>query len=87
MPNGAVVQYDSDAFGGMATTNAVWFHVDPDGVLTDSTTNNIGKSVPLFLYYQNGRITDEGNILTGTRDASSGWGAASSKVPPWFSWD
>jgi prepilin-type N-terminal cleavage/methylation domain-containing protein len=66
--NGAMLNYKTVTFGGIATTNAVWVHIDPDGVLTDATTNNPGKAVPLFLYYQNGRIMDEGNILSGTRD-------------------
>jgi prepilin-type N-terminal cleavage/methylation domain-containing protein len=83
--NGSVLQYDTTAsFGGTNTTNANWIHIDPNGTY-GGTTNGADKAVGIFLYY-NSRITDEGNILTGTTNSSTAYTASSSKVPPWFSW-
>jgi len=82
--NGSTLHYSGASFGGTSTTNANWFHIDPNGAYS-GTTNGPDKAVGLFLYY-NGRITDEGNILTGTTNSSSSYTANSTKVPPWFSW-
>jgi prepilin-type N-terminal cleavage/methylation domain-containing protein len=83
--NGSVLQYARiDSFGGTATTNAVWFHIDPNGSYS-GTTNSSDKSVGIFLYY-NGKIVDEGNIVPGTQNSLQSYSASSSKMPPWFSW-
>lgn len=84
--NGAILSYmNAYTFGGTSSTNAVWFHIDPDGRVTDGTTNGPGKSVPVFLY-TTGRITDEGNLLVGTTDSNDAYTANANNVPPWFSW-
>ncbi len=49
--NGSVLQYRAYySFGGMNVLNGLWFHIDPDGVITDGTTDGPGKAVPFFLY-------------------------------------
>jgi prepilin-type N-terminal cleavage/methylation domain-containing protein len=85
--NGGTIAYRKDAaFGGTATTNALPIHFDPDGKVTDGTTNGPGKSVSFFLYY-NGRIVDRAHVLAGTSNTAATYGAQPNKVPPWFSWD
>jgi prepilin-type N-terminal cleavage/methylation domain-containing protein len=84
--SGARLQYwPSDSFAGKATTNGVPFLIDPDGRVTDGTTNGPGKSLYFFLYY-NGRVTDYGNIPSGTVSSGGSWGPAPTQVPPWFKW-
>jgi len=84
--NGSVLAYRTDAsFGGNSTTNAIFFLTDPDGRVTDGTTNGPGKGMSMFIYY-NGRIVDEGNLLTGTASSFTSYTADPAKVPSWFSW-
>lgn len=85
MHNGSVLAYRSASFGGTATTNGFFFFTDPDGKVTDGTTNGPGKGMSVFIYY-NGRMTDEGNLLPGTTSSLSGYSADAAKVPSWFSW-
>ena len=86
MHNGSVIQWRNDAsFGGTNTTNAVWIHIDPDGVYTDGTTNGPGKAVGIFLYY-NGRMADEGSIASNTVSSAATYNPDATLVPPWFSW-
>lgn len=86
MHNGSVIQWRNDAsFGGTSTTNGLWIHIDPDGVLTDGTTNGPGKAVGIFIYY-NGRMADEGNIVSGTVSSAATYNPNPALVPPWFSW-
>lgn len=85
---GAYLKYwpADDTFGGTASTNAVPFLIDPDGKVTDGTTNGPGKSVYVWLY-TNGRIVDNGNTLSGTTYTGGNPPVADpSTVPPWFSW-
>jgi hypothetical protein len=73
--SGAMLRYGKSStynFGGTASTNFVWFHIDPDGT-SDGSTNGPGKSVGFDLYY-NGRVSSYG-VINGT-----------SQDPPWFSW-
>lgn len=80
MHNGSTIHWISaDTFGGTNTTNALWFHIDADGVVSSN------KSVAIFLYY-NGRLVDEGQIVAGTASSAQSYTADSTKVPPWFSW-
>lgn len=45
MHNGSMIGYRVDvSFGGSNTTNAIHFVIDPDGRVTDGTTNGPGKS-------------------------------------------
>ncbi len=87
--NGAVLQADQDIgyFGGTATTQAIFFFLDPDGKITDGTTNGPGKSVRIFLYY-NGAIRTSGTMLTGTGNVIHfpGGSPDPSLDPPWFHW-
>ena len=76
---------DSGSFGGTNTTNAFWMHLDPDGKVTDGTTNGPGKSVVIWIYYT-GQITDWGSVAAGTRNANAPSAANAATVPPWFSW-
>jgi len=84
MHNGSSIRYGGYNFGGTNTTNAVYFHIDPDGSYS-GTTNGPGKAVSVFIYY-NGRLADEGNIAAGTAGSNGSYTANSSKVPTWFSW-
>lgn len=87
--NGAILRYyegATDGFGGTASTNALAFNIDPDGVYS-GTTDGPGKSLAFFLYY-NGRITSYGNIAAGTcNDGYCGNTPNPAYDPPWFSWD
>lgn len=85
--NGGVLAYrDSASFGGSASTNALPFFFDPDGKVTDGTTNGPGKSVVFFIYY-NGRLTERADVLQGTSNTVSSYGPITGKTPPWFSWN
>lgn len=85
--SGASIQYWPAAqFDGTANNNGIPFMIDPDGRVTDGTTNGPGKSLYFFLYY-NGRITDLGNIVPNTSwSTGSNWNPNPAEVPPWFSW-
>jgi prepilin-type N-terminal cleavage/methylation domain-containing protein len=88
--NGAVLMYwVSDIFSGSAITKGIPFYIDPDGRVTDNTTNGPGKSLLVLLYY-NGRITDLGNASPNTTYKNGGTtkthNPTPSEVPPWFSW-
>lgn len=85
--NGGTIAYrENAAFGGTAATNGLPVFFDPDGKVTDGTTDGPGKSLAFFIYY-NGRIADRANVLAGTSNTETSYGAAPSKLPPWFSWD
>jgi prepilin-type N-terminal cleavage/methylation domain-containing protein len=84
--NGAVLLYTpADSFNGTASTNAIYFYLDPDGKVTDGTTNGPGKSILFFLYYT-GRVTTWGNASPGTKSGPMTYSADPSKDPPWFRW-
>lgn len=85
MHNGSIIHfYWGTEFGGNATTNAIWWDVDPDGKVN---TNGQGKSVTLFMYYD-GKLRDSGSIEPNTTEL--GWTYAApnpASVPPWFDWN
>jgi len=85
--NGGMLLYAiGGSFGSTAPTSAIYFYFDPDGRVTDGTTNGPGKSV-VFWLYPTGQITSYSNIKAGTVNGSAG--AVSSDPsydPPWFSW-
>ncbi len=86
--SGAVIWFDGNGIGGTnTTTNALNFVVDPDGHVTDGTTNGPGKSV-FFFIYPNGRLATVTTITSGTVNASGYWpgGPIAGADPPWFSW-
>lgn len=82
--NGAVLRYRAitGSFGGTATTNAIWFMLDPDGIENNDPAD--GKSFTFYLY-TTGRVVDSPNVLPGTRDASGLLSAVAN--PAWFDWN
>jgi prepilin-type N-terminal cleavage/methylation domain-containing protein len=85
--NGAALRTENFNFGGTGTTNALTFLLDPDGKVTDSTTDGPGKSLRFFLYYP-GRLSTYGSMAPNTHAAGSNWPSPSATAdPPWFSWN
>jgi hypothetical protein len=88
MKDGSVLQYYPYRFGGTATTNAIIFQVDPDGKVTDDTTNGLGKAAQLILY-NSGRIFPRGshpkNTCTG--DGLGCYDEDPNADPPWLDLD
>jgi prepilin-type N-terminal cleavage/methylation domain-containing protein len=85
--NGGMLRYRSDvSMGGTNTTNAIYFSFDPDGRVTDGTTNGPGKALTLFVYY-NGRLT---SWCCVTPNAVVGGGGTftpdTTTDPTWFNW-
>jgi prepilin-type N-terminal cleavage/methylation domain-containing protein len=77
-------------FGAISATNYIYFDVDPNGTLDDtSTTNGPGKTID-FNLYSNGRIVDSGSCSTGDTTYLGGTGHndwCPGQSPPWFSWN
>jgi prepilin-type N-terminal cleavage/methylation domain-containing protein len=84
--NGSVVMFENNSFGGTATTNEVSFWFDPDGRVTDGTTNGPGKSAVFFIY-TNGRVVSHEGVLPGS--ANNAWTASTclACIPSWFHWE
>jgi len=83
---GRLIYVKTWPFGGTSTTHAlqVWF--DPDGVVTDGTTNGPGKSLAIDLMY-NGRVSNygaSGNVYCS--GAACPDNAVPGRDPPWFTW-
>ena len=83
--NGGMLSWATAGFTGTNTTNAIYFYFDPDGVVTDGTTNGPGKSVTFWLYYNN-RVTSYSNIVAGTVYGGGTANPNATYDPPWFSW-
>lgn len=83
--NGGMLLWATAGFMGTASTNAVYFYFDPDGQVTDGTTNGPGKSVVFWLYY-NGRVTSYSNLSAGTVYGGGTVGPDPTCDPPWFQW-
>lgn len=94
LANGSVVVfYDAESFGSIAPGRAIIFVVDPDGRITDGTTNGPGRGPALFLYPTNGRLVD----YAGIDDPTCAWQIAGAfntcrnptptAVPSWFGWN
>lgn len=83
--NGGMLLWATAGFTGTASTNAFYFYYDPDGQVTDGTTNGPGKSVVFWLYY-NGRLSSYGNIAANTVYGGGTVGPMPSYDPPWFQW-
>jgi prepilin-type N-terminal cleavage/methylation domain-containing protein len=89
MHNGSVIQYSPTiSFGSSNSTASIFFNVDPDGKVTDGTTNGPGKAVAFRLYYD-GKLRTYSTFLPSTSDSScSGcYSAIPARDPPWFSWN
>jgi prepilin-type N-terminal cleavage/methylation domain-containing protein len=89
MHNGSVIMFwggPCSVFGGTGgSTNSIWFMVDPDGKVTDGTTNGPGHSVAFSLYYD-GHIRTWGTINVGTTAPCTVRTPTPAYDPPWFSW-
>ena len=84
--NGGVLRPYNTTFGGTSSTNSVWYLFDPDGAVSDGTTNGPGKSIYFILYYD-GRVTSWNTMAAGTYDSAEGASPACATCdPPWFSW-
>lgn len=83
--NGGKLLLWNHSFAGANTTNCLMFQFDPDGVVTDGTTNGPGKAVKFALYY-NGLLTSRANVLTGSADSGGGYPADATTDPSWFRW-
>jgi prepilin-type N-terminal cleavage/methylation domain-containing protein len=73
MHNGSVIMASNgDTFGGTATTNALFFEIDPDGKITESGSpyHGNGKLTDMMLY-NTGRLKSYGTCDPGT--TSSWW--------------
>jgi prepilin-type N-terminal cleavage/methylation domain-containing protein len=83
--NGAILIYDDTDFnfraGSTNNDNVLLFQIDPDGKVTDGTTNGPGKALAIVLYY-------DGYVRTeGTSRANSYYPVHYSGAnfdPPWF---
>lgn len=84
--NGGMILFEDISFGGTNTTNEVSFWFDPDGQVTDGTTNGPGKSNVFVLYYT-GRITSYEGVLPGSTNNAWGISPCPGCVPTWFHWD
>lgn len=85
--NGAMLVFLSALqFDGTGPTNAISFNVDPDGKVTDGTTNGPGKSVQFFLYLD-GRLRTRGTVEPNTQNSVETANPTPSEDPPWFSWN
>lgn len=89
MHNGGMLKVIYSCFGGSTTTNTIWFLLDPDGRVTDGTTNGPGKSIALILTYNN-RVITPAELATSSTDwgcdGTDIVGANPGAVPPWFNW-
>jgi len=83
--NGSVLYFSDEALGGTASTNSLWFIVDPDGKVTDGTTNGPGKALQ-FVLYPNGMVRTYGTCLPNTKTNSGTYNPTPAYDPPWFSW-
>lgn len=72
-------------FGGSNANNAIFFMYDPDGKVTDGTTNGPGKSV-IFILFRNGRITSAGKYADTYCQTGGCRTAAADQDPPWLRW-
>jgi len=72
-------------FGGTASTNAIEFLFDPDGTVTDGTTNGPGKAVQFEVYY-NGGITTRAAAKPNSACSLGAIGTDTTADPTWFSW-
>lgn len=84
--NGALLGFHrTEPIGCTASNCAVYFHIDPDGQPSASSTGPY-KSLSLFIY-SNGRITTWGQIDSGTQNNGGSYNPQPSYNPPWFDWN
>jgi prepilin-type N-terminal cleavage/methylation domain-containing protein len=81
--NGAVVQLYGNTFNGTASTNIVWFLVDPDSSRTGSPA---GGGLEVALYY-NGRVATWATLTPGSQCSWGSYDPDPYGDPPWFNWN
>lgn len=79
--------YDGESFGALTAGRAIIFQVDPDGRVTDGTTDGPGHTIELYLYATNGRIATRGEIDNPTVSSGGSRGPVPAYISPWFSWN
>jgi len=67
-------------FGGVNTTNAIYFKFDPDGRQTDNTTNGPGKAVVVMMQY-NGTMQTWGTLTTTVQSSTSSYSPTPANDP------
>ena len=82
---GTLFTFSDQTLNNLATTNAIQFWYDPDGIYI-GTNEGPGKSLRFFLYY-NGKVNTIGDIETEACDSSSCVTKNTSRVANWFSWN
>ena len=74
---------------GASSTNALGWSFDPDGKVTDGTTNGPGKAVRFLIFY-NGKLSTIGAYPPGTYSAwtlnQCSFTAMGTEDPDWFKW-
>lgn len=87
MANGSTILYHKyESFGGTASTNAIFFQIDPNSQLdVNSTADGPGKGLGIRLFY-NGRLATEAEIPASTEDVWGPAGPTANGDPSWFSW-
>jgi len=86
LSSGAAIRFGRYSFAGTASTNAITFTIDPDGRVTDGTTNGPGKSVNFYLTYWGQLSTNGSPVPAGVTYHGSVATASPSDDPSWFQW-
>lgn len=86
--NGAMLMHLNSwgSFGGTASTNGLLFLIDPDGKVTDGTTQGPGKAVE-FILFTNGQITGHFDSFPNGVSGGGAFTPDPGSQPPWFSWN
>lgn len=85
--NGAIIKPSSRQFGGLETTNAIFFYMDVDAQYSGSTADSPGKGIVFFLY-PNGLLRTRATVLPNTTDSTAtNYNPDPNYDPGWFSWD
>jgi len=71
-------------FPGTASTDAIYFHFDPDGSYSGSTTGP-GKGTALYVYY-NGRVSSRDLIAPNTETCAGTHQPDPATNPSWMNW-
>jgi hypothetical protein len=73
------------SFNGTGTTNALWFHIDPDGTVNGQSNGN-GKAVSIVLFY-NDRITSWGQVEVDFTSSTGSYAKQqTNREPSYFYW-
>jgi prepilin-type N-terminal cleavage/methylation domain-containing protein len=76
--NGAIMRSKpTQTLGSLTSSGFIFFSLDPDGRVTDGTTNGPGHAVEMYVY-TDGMVRTYGTSRSSPNPALD---------PPWFSWD